>query len=69
MKEVTTIEIGKTGDYGKIRTAGSISFIRMTLFLQAALILPENTPVNIALWIVITTVVAIISSAFIPPEV
>jgi PPP family 3-phenylpropionic acid transporter len=68
MEAVTTIAIGKTGDYGKIRTAGSISFILMTLFLQAALILPVNTPVNIALWIVITTCIAIISIAFIPWE-
>jgi PPP family 3-phenylpropionic acid transporter len=66
MEAVTTIAIGKTGDYGKIRTAGSVSFILMTLFFQAALILPVNTPVNIALWIVITTCLTMISIVFIP---
>jgi PPP family 3-phenylpropionic acid transporter len=67
MEAVTTIAIGSTGNYGKIRTAGSVSFILMTLFFQAALILPVNTPVNIALWTIITTVLAIISIVFIPP--
>jgi PPP family 3-phenylpropionic acid transporter len=68
LEAVTTIAIGKSGDYGKIRTAGSVSFILMTLFFQAALILPVNTPVNIALWIVITTFLTIISIIFIPPS-
>ncbi|MDR2071427.1 MAG: MFS transporter [Treponema sp.] len=68
LEAVTTIAIGKTGDYGKIRTAGSVSFIFMTLFFQAALILPVNTPINIALWIVITTLFSIISIIFIPQK-
>ncbi|MDR0387153.1 MAG: MFS transporter [Treponema sp.] len=68
MEAVTTIAIGSTGDYGKIRTAGSVSFILMTLFFQAALILPVNTPVNIALWMVITATLTIISIIFIPPS-
>lgn len=67
LEAVTTLAIGRTGDYGKIRTAGSVSFILMTLFFQAALILPVNTPVNIALWIVITTFLTMISIVFIPP--
>jgi PPP family 3-phenylpropionic acid transporter len=66
IEAVTTIAIGQTGDYGKIRTVGSVSFILMTLFLQAALILPVNTPVNIALWTAITTVLTMISIIFIP---
>jgi PPP family 3-phenylpropionic acid transporter len=68
LEAMTTIAIGKTGDYGKTRTVGSISFILMALFLQAALILPVNTPINIALWIIIATFFSIISIIFIPQK-
>jgi PPP family 3-phenylpropionic acid transporter len=68
IEAVTTIAIGQTGDYGKIRTVGSVSFILMTIFFQAALILPVNTPVNIAIWAVITTGLTMIAIVFIPPS-
>jgi PPP family 3-phenylpropionic acid transporter len=66
MEAVTTLAIGQSGDYGKIRTIGSISFILMTLFFQTALVLPANTAVNIALWTVIAMVPAMIAVIFIP---
>jgi PPP family 3-phenylpropionic acid transporter len=66
MEAVTTIAIGQSGDYGKIRTVGSLSFILMMLFLQTALILPADSAVNIALWVIIAMVPAMIAIFFIP---
>jgi PPP family 3-phenylpropionic acid transporter len=66
LEAVTTIAIGGAGNYGKIRTAGSISFILTTLFLQAALILPPDSPGNIALWIILSTGAGALAIALIP---
>jgi PPP family 3-phenylpropionic acid transporter len=66
MEAVTTIAIGQTGDYGRIRTVGSVSFILMTLFLQTALVLPPDSARNIALWTAVTTVPAMIAVFCIP---
>ena len=57
---ITTVRIGKSGDYGKIRAFGSISFIIFVLFLQWTPFLKPNISKNIAIWIVITTLAAII---------
>jgi PPP family 3-phenylpropionic acid transporter len=65
---VTTIKIGKTGDYGKIRTFGSISFIVMTLFFQWTSFLRPNTSANIALWIGISSALAIVPAALFPSK-
>jgi PPP family 3-phenylpropionic acid transporter len=63
---VTTIQIGKSGDYGKIRAYGSISFIIFSLFLQWTPFLKPNSAGNIALWIVLTSLVAIIPVFILP---
>ncbi|GHT99849.1 MFS transporter [Spirochaetia bacterium] len=66
---VTTISIGKNGgDYGKIRTAGSVSFVIMMFLLQSALILPPNTPRNISIWIAVTAALTTLSMIFIPSK-
>jgi PPP family 3-phenylpropionic acid transporter len=63
---VTTISLGNTGDYGKIRTAGSLGFVLMMLFLQLTPVLPpENIP-HITWWMGITTVLALVSMIIIP---
>lgn len=67
LEAVTTIALGKNGDYGKIRTTGSVSFILMTLFFQSALVLPLTNPLNIAIWTSVSTALAMISMVFIPP--
>jgi PPP family 3-phenylpropionic acid transporter len=64
---VTTVQIGKTGDYGKIRVWGSISFIVFSLFLQWTPFLKPNSAMNIALWTVITSL-AIIAPVLILPR-
>ena len=63
---ITTVRIGKYGDYGKIRAFGSISFIIFVLFLQWTPFLKPNISKNIAIWIVITTFAAIIYLFILP---
>jgi PPP family 3-phenylpropionic acid transporter len=57
---ITTVRIGKSGDYGKIRVCGSISFIIFVLFLQWTPFLKPDSAKNIAFWIVLTSLVTII---------
>jgi PPP family 3-phenylpropionic acid transporter len=64
---VTTVQIGKTGDYGKIRVWGSISFIIFSLFLQWTPFLKPNSAMNIALWTAVTSL-AIIAPVLILPR-
>jgi len=63
---ITTVQIGKSGDYGKIRVWGSISFIIFSLFLQWTPFLKPNSAGNIAFWIVITSLAVIIPIFFLP---
>jgi len=63
---ITTVRIGKSGDYGKIRTFGSISFIAFVLFLQWTPFLTPNSAKNIAVWIVITSLATIICLFILP---
>jgi PPP family 3-phenylpropionic acid transporter len=63
---LTTITIGAAGNYGRIRTIGSISFILTVLFCQWTPVLRPNTAFNIASWIGITSALAVISTALIP---
>lgn len=66
MDAVTTINLGSTGDYGKIRTVGSVSFIMMVLFLQWTPVLRPESSLNIALWISISSLLALGSMVMIP---
>jgi MFS transporter, PPP family, 3-phenylpropionic acid transporter len=63
---ITTIRIGKSGDYGKIRAYGSISFIIFVLFLQWTPFLKPNNAKNIAFWIVATSFAVIIYLLILP---
>jgi PPP family 3-phenylpropionic acid transporter len=63
---ITTVRIGKSGNYGKIRTFGSISFIIFALFLQWTPFLKPDNAEHIALWIGITSLAAIIYLFFLP---
>jgi PPP family 3-phenylpropionic acid transporter len=63
---VATINLGKTGSYGKIRPIGSASFILVSLLLQWGRILPPNNPLNISLWGIITAAAAAVAIAFLP---
>jgi PPP family 3-phenylpropionic acid transporter len=62
----TTISLGKAGNYGKIRTVGSVSFIVMALFLQWTPILrPENSQ-NIGIVIALCSILIVIFTAILP---
>ncbi|MDR3145658.1 MAG: MFS transporter [Treponema sp.] len=63
---VTTINLGASGNYGRIRTLGSISFVMMVLFFQWTPVLRPNTPIHIALWISVTSALAIIPVFLLP---
>jgi PPP family 3-phenylpropionic acid transporter len=63
---ITTVRIGKSGDYGKIRAFGSMSFIVFVLFLQWTPFLTPNNAKHIAFWIVITSLAAIIYLFILP---
>ena len=65
---VTTLGIGDSGDYGKLRTAGSVSFILMMLFFQFSPLLRPDTPFTIILWFGITTLCSLISILIIPAD-
>ena len=63
---VTTIQIGKTGNYGRIRVWGSISFIVVTLFLQITPFLRPDNARNIALWLTLTSAMSIVPLLLLP---
>jgi PPP family 3-phenylpropionic acid transporter len=65
---VITINLGKDGNYGKIRTLGSASFILMVLFLQGTHFLRPDSSRNIAFWITISSSLALVSMALIPSK-
>ena len=63
---VTTIQIGRTGNYGRIRVWGSISFILVTLCLQWNPFLKPHNAGNIGLWLMITSIVAAVPVLLLP---
>jgi PPP family 3-phenylpropionic acid transporter len=66
LEAVTTISIGNTGNYGRIRTAGSIGFVLMMLLLQVTPFFRPDTALNITWWIAVSTTLALISMIIIP---
>jgi PPP family 3-phenylpropionic acid transporter len=63
---ITTIQIGRTGNYGRIRVWGSISFIFVTLLLQWTPFLKPASAGNISLWIAFTSVISIVPIFILP---
>jgi PPP family 3-phenylpropionic acid transporter len=61
-----TINLGESGNYGKVRVFGSIAFVCFVLFLQLTPALRPNTAINVAFWICITSLLAIIVTVFMP---
>jgi hypothetical protein len=48
MDATATLNLGPTGNYGGIRTAGSVNFVLMMLFLQVTPFLRPDNPVNVS---------------------
>jgi len=63
---IITIKLGEGGNYGKARVFGSISFACIVLFFQFVPVLQPNTAMHIALWISMTSLLAIIVAVFLP---
>jgi len=63
---LTTIQIGNTGNYGRIRVWGSFGFILFSLFFQWTPFLKLNSPTNISLWIVIISVASAVPFFVLP---
>ena len=65
---ITTIQIGKTGNYGRIRVWGSISFILFTLYLQWTPVLKPDNAGNISLWLIIAAVMSVMPIMLLPRD-
>jgi PPP family 3-phenylpropionic acid transporter len=61
-----TVSIGEAGNYGKIRSAGSLGFVLMMLFLQFTPVLKPDRPVNIVWWMGISTVLSMAAMIIVP---
>lgn len=68
MDAITTINIGEKGNYGRIRVAGSIAFVCFLLFLQWNPVLRPNTSINIAVWICVSSTLAMTAVIFLPSK-
>jgi PPP family 3-phenylpropionic acid transporter len=66
MDAMTTIVVGKDGNYGKIRSFSSMAFICVVLFLQWFPLLPRNNSLNIGIWITILAAVAMVFMIILP---
>jgi PPP family 3-phenylpropionic acid transporter len=66
MDAMITILVGKDGNYGKVRSTGSVAFICSVLFLQWFPFLPRNTSLNISIWITILSFIALIFMSILP---
>jgi PPP family 3-phenylpropionic acid transporter len=63
---ITTIQIGETGNYGKIRIWGSIGFVVTALYLQWTPFFKPANAVHIAFWITVLAAVSIVPVLFLP---
>jgi PPP family 3-phenylpropionic acid transporter len=63
---IITINLGESGNYGKVRVFGSYSFLFIMFFLQWTPVFRPNTAINISFWICVTSLLAIIVTFFLP---
>jgi PPP family 3-phenylpropionic acid transporter len=66
---ITTIQIGKTGNYGRIRVWGSITFVLATLFFQWTPFIKPNSAGNISIWVFIAAIISVIPILALPGTV
>jgi PPP family 3-phenylpropionic acid transporter len=66
MEAMTTLAVGREGDYGKLRSFSSIAFIISVLFFQWFPFLPRDSSLNIGLWISITCFPALLFALALP---
>jgi PPP family 3-phenylpropionic acid transporter len=63
---MTTLVVGKEGNYGKIRSFSSVAFIASVLLLQWFPLLPRTSSFNIAVWICIMASAALVFVIILP---
>ncbi|MDR2803311.1 MAG: MFS transporter [Treponema sp.] len=63
---ISTIQLGKDGNYGKYRAVGSITFFIAVVFLQYTPVVPPNSSSNIAFWVIVGAAISIILMMIIP---
>jgi PPP family 3-phenylpropionic acid transporter len=63
---MTTLVVGKDGNYGKLRSFSSIAFICAVLFFQWFPFLPRNNSLNIGIWISIMSLAATVFVLILP---
>ena len=66
IEAVTSISLGKTGNYGRIRIFGSIAYVCFLFLLQWIPVLRPDTPLNISIWTFLAALLAIVSTFFLP---
>jgi PPP family 3-phenylpropionic acid transporter len=66
MEAMTTLVVGKGGNYGKLRSFSSIAFICSVLFFQWFPLLPRDRSINIGIWISIMSLGALVFVGILP---
>ena len=66
LDSVTTIQIGKTGNYGRIRVWGSVGFVAVALFMQTVPFLRPDSAINIALWLTLFSALSAVPLLILP---
>ena len=65
---MVTINLGESGNYGRIRATGSVAFAFFVLFLQWIPVLRPLEPLNIAFWMCVTSIFAIMVIILMPSK-
>jgi PPP family 3-phenylpropionic acid transporter len=63
---ISTIKLGKDGNYGKYRAIGSTTFFTCVVFFQYTPFISPNTSWNIAFWIAVNSLLSVILMMVIP---
>jgi PPP family 3-phenylpropionic acid transporter len=63
---ISTIKLGKEGNYGKYRALGSLVFFFLVIFFQFTPVLPPTTSSNIAFWAAVCSFISIFLMMLIP---
>jgi PPP family 3-phenylpropionic acid transporter len=66
MEAMTTLVVGKEGNYGKIRSFSSVAFIASVLLLQWFPLLPRTSSLNIGIWISVMSAAALVFVIILP---
>ncbi|MDR2343585.1 MAG: MFS transporter [Spirochaetaceae bacterium] len=66
MDAISTIKLGKEGNYGKYRALGSLVFFLLVIYLQFTPVFVPNTSSNIAFWVMVCSFSSLVLITIIP---